>query len=308
MYCKNCGQKIADNSKFCSYCGSRQDELEKSEKIENGKGKILNTKEEILGNNQGEKCSKNAAAKGKKKIITLIAVICIIAIVAILCIVSYNNKQNDFSIGVTDSDYTYFYDDSDGAEVISILIPKYDFEDFSIEITYYAESGLLNYFEEEHYLGDVKAGTQLKFTKAVSDIEKEINGKYAYADIRVMSGKKQLKNHTPDQGTEYNTECDFSFTLHHPAKMNLSIDVTITNKTNYYISELRKFRVSVTFEDGANTQFYTPRIKLEEKLAPNETVTITGLTGNFTSQGIEVTNTAYYSTGYSAAQYQVIYG
>ena len=166
----------------------------------------------------------------------------------------------------------------------------------------------MNYYEEEHYLGDVKAGIQLQFTKAISDIEKEINGKYAYTDISVKSGKKQFKYYEPKKEIEYNTECDFSFILYHPSQMSINIDITITNKTNYYVSELRQFRVSVTFEDGATTQYYTPRIKLEEKLAPNKSVTIKGLTGNFTSQGIEESDTPYISIGYSSAQYQVIYG
>ena len=84
--------------------------------------------------------------------------------------------------------------------------------------------------------------------------------------------------------------------------------LTITNRTNYYISELRQFRVSIVFEDGSTTQYYTPRIKMKEKLAPGKSVTIKGLTDNFTSQGIEVSDNPYISIEYSSAQYQVIYG
>ena len=31
MYCKNCGKEIADDSKFCQYCGTAQQQVQVNE-------------------------------------------------------------------------------------------------------------------------------------------------------------------------------------------------------------------------------------------------------------------------------------
>ena len=46
MFCYQCGKKIADNSKFCRYCGSAVDEVEETEET----GDIQTAPETISGN------------------------------------------------------------------------------------------------------------------------------------------------------------------------------------------------------------------------------------------------------------------
>ena len=85
------------------------------------------------------------------------------------------------------------------------------------------------------------------------------------------------------------------------------MDVTITNKTHYYISEIRSLRVKINFGDGKTTQFYVPRIELDEELKPGASITVKNLDGNFTSQGIDVSTAPYISVDYTSQTYQVIY-
>ena len=315
MFCKNCGKKISDDAKFCSYCGAEQNFVDcSSEDAYQSSQKYVSKNEIISEHSISSSTSAEAtqiAKKKPKKLIVWISIVLILAIVVAMIVIfttkKENDRQNAFIIGVSQSDYTYIFDDSDGKNIISTIVPKYDFENFTFSITYYAEKGLLNYYKEEYSVGNVSAGTELVYTKLISDIENEIRGAFYYASASTVSGKKQYKNYTKPKEITPNTECDFSFSLHHPTEQSIYINLSITNNTNYYISEIRALSVSISFGGSKNTKFYTQRIKLSSKLAPGESITMNNLTGNFTSQGITVSSEAYVSTNYSNQTYQVIY-
>lgn len=320
MFCKHCGKNLPDDAVFCSYCGANQNMVSDNCSISNSG----TNEDSILPNNRIDGADIQPAplaaepsiaadekAIGKKKKLTkiLIGAVCI-AVAIIIGIIwgvkSNNDKQNAFSLGVNSSDYTYIFDDSDGKNVISTITPKYDFKEFSIKITYYAEKGLLNYYEEEYNIGEVRAGAKIKYTKSISDIEKKINGSFYYASASTVSGKKQYKNYTNPQEAVYNDECAFKFKINYNYG-NLSFDIDITNNTNYYISELRAFRVTIDYESNKKCSFYTTRIKLQNKLAPGGTITVKNLTGNTTHNGMDSASSPYTSSTYSAPTYQVVY-
>lgn len=317
MFCKKCGKKISDDAVFCSFCGAKQDvhnydsEVSGVEKVPNAKMCEEGEQEPIdtpvvVGSIE---TNQNSVAKKRKLPKILIAVMCIVVviiIVIVLVVKSHNDKQNAFSIGVSSSDYTYIFDDSDGTNVISTITSKYDLKEFSIKITYDAEKGLLNYYEEVYNIGEVKAGEQIKITKPISEIEKEIKGSFYYASASAVSGKKQYKYYTNPQEKVYNEECSFVFNIYYRSD-SLYFNIDITNNTSYYISELRTFRVTIDYGGNKKCSFYTPRIKLQTNLAPGDTITVKNLTGNTTHNGMDSALSPYTSSNYSAITYQVIY-
>lgn len=317
MFCKKCGKKISDDAIFCSFCGTKQDlhtnDLVVPEVEEKPHAKIhaenTQTSIDTPMSTGSIDTNQNAVAKKRKLPKILISAACIVVaiIIVIVLFVKYNNdKQNAYSIGVSSSDYTYIFDDSDGTNVISTITSKYDLKEFSIKISYDAEKGLLNYYEEIYDIGEIKAGEQIKITKPISEIEKEIKGSFYYASASVVSGKKQYKYYTNPQDKVYNEECSFTFNIYYRSDSPY-FNIAITNNTSYYISELRTFRVTIDYDGNKKCSFYTPRIKLQTNLAPGDTVTVKNLTGNTTHNGMDSALSPYTSSSYSATTYQVIY-
>ena len=321
MYCKHCGKKIADDSKYCNFCGGKQDNPFNDTSVQQSSSTTLNTKEDNVKSSSGTTSSytnkpktddsisstdSTATAqkqpKKKKWVLSVVVILCIV-IAAVSVVVGYQcNARNAFTEDINSSDYELFYDDSSGDKVVVTITPKYDFKDFSIEITYYGD-GILNSISDKHDIGDAEAGKKITFNKSITDIKEGISGDFEYAYVSVLSSKKRKVSSEDEQEEKY-TECDFAFEFHTtPVKSYLY--VTITNKTDSYISELRVFSVSIDYED-IDVDFYTPRIKLPKSLAPQETIKVEA-SGNFTISGGAEEGKKYISSDYTIKEYQVVY-
>ena len=325
MFCKNCGKKIADDAKFCSYCGTQQTKIDCEDyrsaqtTIEAPLAVSFPNKDVVESSSASSKNITPPIKKKHKKVmkwlIPLLVIFVIVVGIVIYSLKSENDKQNAFSIGVSSTDFTFTYDDSDGINVKTTVIPKYDFEDFTYTITYCGR-GLLNNFEEDVVVGNVSAGTVLEHIKKLSEIENNISGAYSYTSIHCKSGKKQYKNKSDSSNVEYNTELDFVFTMkYYNGSDDYNLSCTITNKTSYYIKEVRILRISIDFGNDITCSFYTPRIFFEKTLAPNAQITLTNLSGN-KSIGLgtadisgkkEMLKNGLDSMSYSKQTYQVIY-
>lgn len=321
MYCKYCGKYISDDAIFCSYCGKEQTlDSTKNSTSDNSDGltTIPASTMEMKQDSAAKPDVTNTSAKSHKHVMKWLIPLFLIFIavgIVVYSVVSENNKQNDFTVGVSSNDFSFTYDDSDGITVKTTVIPKYDFVDFTYTITYYG-SGLLNDVEEDVVVGDVSAGTVLTYSKPLSEIESKISGAYSYTSVRCKSGKKQYKNKGDLIETEYNKELDFVFTLkYYSGSDDYTLSCVITNKTDSYIKEVRTLRISLDFGNDISCTFYTPRIIFDRELAPNEQITLTNLSGN---RGIglgtgdiagkkEMLKTGLDSISYSNQTYQVIY-
>ena len=82
MYCKHCGKKIADDSKFCNYCGANQ----------NAVSNIIDSRKRIDN------------SRIKKLIIKIIKIFVIVIIVGLVCAVIVQNRSTieDF-LGISNS-------------------------------------------------------------------------------------------------------------------------------------------------------------------------------------------------------------
>lgn len=186
-------------------------------------------------------------------------------------------KEEAFTVNVSSRDFTYTYDDSDRVNVKTLLIPKYDFVDFTYTIIYYGK-GLLNEYKEDIVVGSVKAGAKLERITKIADIERNIKGVYSYCAVLCKSGKKQYKNIENSSNIEYNKELDFDFTMKYTGEYRLSC--TITNKSALQIKEIRNFVIELDFGEGITCRFSAPRIVFDHQLAPNAKITLTDLSGN----------------------------
>ena len=53
MYCKHCGKKIADDSKYCNFCGGKQDNPFNDTSVQQSSSTTLNTKEDNVKSSSG---------------------------------------------------------------------------------------------------------------------------------------------------------------------------------------------------------------------------------------------------------------
>lgn len=304
MYCRYCGAKIADESIFCFRCGRKvqpdADFCPPKTQAESSSAPVSPTM-----------TSQNpiGSAKTNKKKKGLIIGICF-ALVALIIVGIVLKTENSYSIKASSYDFTYFYDDSDGKNVVSVITPKYDLKDLCVSIKYKPQHSLIeNYYTEQFYIGDVKAGVSIRHSRTIADVEKNFSGEFYCASIDVVSGSKQYKNASqPSQDTDQpnNTECSFKVTARYDGYED-HITFEITNTSNRSISELRDFSILVQYEEHKSLKFYSPRLKFPEKVAPGQTVTINDAYGNMTFSGISFKQPfSYTSSNYSKATYQVI--
>ena len=325
MYCKKCGKELSDDSNFCKYCGAKQDDVlceELSKKyIPNINAPlsqdIINSSQDVKNEGCFDTADshytstialKNEKSKCKRKKIirwgSFLAVIIILVVVFFI-------QQNTFGTDVDLEDLIYEYSDSNGTQIISTIIPRCDIEHLRLRLTYRATEGLLNSYEQQYNLGNVKKDQPVIITESLDFVQKQINGTFDSAYYFAVEGKKQNKYATKNKLEPLPAECDFSFMLEcydgYFGRSNF-LDITITNNTDKYIAELREFRVTINFEDKS-CEYYTSRIILPEKLAPNATITVEGLKGNFRLMGFydAEQNSPYYSNKYGESTYQVIY-
>lgn len=326
MYCKKCGKELSDDSNFCKYCGAKQDdvlceELSKkdipnitaplSQDIINRSQDVKNeccfdTADSHYTNTIALKNEKNNYKR--KKIIRWVSFLAVIIILAVVFFI----QQNTFGTDVDLEDLICEYSDSNGTQIISTIIPRCDIENLSLKITYRATKGLLNSYEQQYNLGNVKKDHPVIITESLNFIQKQINGTFDSAYYFAVEGKKQNKYATKNNLEALPPECDFSFMLEccdgYFGRSNF-LDITITNNTDKYIAELREFRVTINFGDNKTCEYYTSRIILPKKLAPNETIKVEDLTGNFSLISFydAEQNSPYYSNKYEESTYQVIY-
>lgn len=230
-------------------------------------------------------------------------------IMVILCfLIGCANGGDEFTSAVREQDFEFVYDDSGSRTIETVIVPKYDFIEFSYKLVFYGK-GLLNDYEKEIEVGNVKAGTELKHSELISDIEDNIKGSLAYCDIIVISGKKQQKYNY--NKTELNDELTFdTITM----KRN-TISFRIINNTDYYIKEIRKLNISMNFGNDITCKFYTPRIQLEASLGPGAQTTLTNLSGNIhlglgandIEEKNELVQAGIEAVSYSNQTYQLIY-
>ena len=325
MYCKKCGKELSDDSNFCKYCGAKQDDVlceELSKKdIPNITAPlsqdIINrsqdVKNECCFDTAGSHYTSTIAFKNeksnckRKKIIRWVSFLAVIIILVVVFFI----QQNTFGTDVDLEDLIYEYSDSNGTQIISTIIPQCDIENLSLRITYRATKGLLNSYEQQYNLGNVKKDQPVIITESLDFVQKQINGTFDSAYYFAVEGKKQNKYATKNKLEPLPAECDFSFILEcYDSYFGSSnfLDITITNNTDKYIAELREFSVTIDFGDKS-CKYYRPRIILPEKLAPNATIKVEDLTGNFTLMDFydAEQNSPYYSNKYGESTYQVIY-
>lgn len=315
MFCSNCGMKISESAKFCKYCGFPQELDEDCTQEKNiptpPKDESFNKETHPVDTSPTSPSPPNS--KIKNIIAMLLSVILVIGLITTLILVpilSKNKQENAFESTILSSDYSYTYDDSNNVTVISILIPKYDFIDFSFTIRYNCSG---EYITEEHSFDKVEAGQKLKFVKSLKSLKEETGEDFYYSYINVNSGKKQNKFANSLEEVVYNTECSFYFSwsgLRHES----TLSATITNTTQRNILELRDFFITINFDDeeGLNRRlrFYCPRLKFEEPLQPWETISISKLSGvsvkNWSADDWNASIT-YTKSRYSEQTYEVIY-
>ena len=269
MYCKHCGSIIDDNSTYCPSCGTNQ----------NSEESVSSTRKKI-----------------KIKKAPIIIVLSLLILVSIL-LGRILHVQNSYTAPLFSDDLFFLYDDSDPLEIRNTIIPKFSAKDVAIEITYSGNKGLFDSYSETHELGDLEPDEEITIVKSISSLEKNLRGEFEHASLRVVSGYKQKKNRGVKK--ENNTECSFEFT-YNPHTNQLIM--TVKNNTHKSITELRNFRTTISFSDGGELNFYTPRIILPETLSPGASVTLTS-TGNTSSSIKSITS----SKDYTQINYQVVY-
>lgn len=117
MYCKHCGKEIADDSKFCQYCGGKIDDI-----ISPSQDKIL--KENLEGKTTNDNNSKNSSTNKWLKWGVIYA---IYVVLNILLLVSGNDSpiSNEYFWPFGDS-HSMFHQPFDPT--------NYDFTDFLVYV------------------------------------------------------------------------------------------------------------------------------------------------------------------------------
>jgi len=86
MFCKNCGKQIDDGSKFCRYCGNRQENITKP----------VNANQPIINENTISRLEKIFGISISKKIIALYLIWFLINLIIWLINYQYNNDKENF--------------------------------------------------------------------------------------------------------------------------------------------------------------------------------------------------------------------
>lgn len=276
--------------------------------LEEGIGETLRFKNENISPPQ----KANISQKRNPFSLIIIIVLIIFSIAALIFVpkVIEEKNSNAFECSIKTTDLSYTYDDSNGVSVISTIIPKYDFIDFSFSIAYNCSG---EYVVNEYYVGSIKAGQKIEYEKSLSLLEAETNEAFYYSYIKSISGKKQNKYQNVEEVPIYNTECEFAFS-YFGIHGNDSLKMTITNNTTRPIVELREFSILINFDDVENINryinLYARRIKFDAPLEPGQSIilnNVPGMTVKNWSTDDWWTGVTYTKYRYSEQIYQVIY-
>ena len=193
MYCKNCGKEIADNAKFCSYCGAKQTNTEPTQYAAS-KAKTDNYAIEAP--------QKKSHGFLKFLIAFIIIGACIFGVVKFVqCqqanqivdgqgTIQGNTDGNShlFKRSATLNDISYDYDidfASLGEKII--IIPQTDIDGLQITINFLdSNKKILKSMSKS--LGNVKKGVKISFSISLMDLGLSVAWNTQYNSIAVTGG------------------------------------------------------------------------------------------------------------------------
>lgn len=217
MYCHNCGKKIDDSAKFCSFCGAKQILVEDSSNNDSttsipsiNKSSVQNpvNKKEITPAAKTVSSTTNgtltSTPQEKKSYGCLIAAILIVVFIvgitiALVKIVDIN-KTNDNSSSSGGSGVHLFYRDANNGDIvcdmnsdisnlgIKILItPQQDISNLSVLISLYDKNKNVLWSTTKQ-LGNVTTGNQINVSYSILEIGLSNSLKGNYISVAVVGG------------------------------------------------------------------------------------------------------------------------
>lgn len=160
MYCKKCGKQISDNSIYCKYCGSKQDEQLDSKDIAND---VSSTNDAIVTT------KKQINNHKKRNAIIAVVLIAVLIIAVVLCV---NAERNAFKSPIDKDSFTFEYNIKDDRIDVEITA-KVDIKNFKFMIFCYREDNILHQYSERYEESLVEKGSILRYTILMSDVVKE---------------------------------------------------------------------------------------------------------------------------------------